>query len=1451
MPRNTDMDNVDALFTKEMIEEIDASTEAVEYDELGNPITQGTGGVFAGTEEDDLIAMDDISLDDLFDASIEDMDFDDVVSGNADANSPYGGVDVGDVSGTGDAADIIGSSPSVMESGIEDGMATPDDPGDMAPPILGKKDKRTARSQAHAKKKAEQEAKRASATPIRESGLGSADIMESSVGEADDSTAGAGGTAGGFGATTGTLASASMMTDDSGANVATEKIIETVLPARDATPKGKIKKTKAPRPAINIEVESSVVLSPPDDEDGGRGVPSPASAGGYADLPDDDSIETASESYDEEEYEQVDLPDWADSIRRKVNANVAHAFLLNGNVRDYMVRNITIKDGIVAVLDGECENFDIIAEYDQAHGLSFYGEDIPTREGGDRSLADAYREVFIKEMQAAQARMSIPVTEDIPNRDPVTLFTIISDMFERPSETREAKILLFIDYSDLLVPDASSAQMKPDERKLAITLADIGRSQLADDAGNVMIFITDDMTQLSTRIRSAESRIEQVKIPIPDREERADFIDNVLDVPENVLSDGTQVFEHEESISKEAFAINSAGLSRIQIEDIMLRALSEDTPLTMQLMKERKQEIIREDYDDVLEIIDPKSGFERVGGMEQMKAFFQEEIIEPVHAGEREAVPMGTLLMAPPGTGKSITHSSKIYKKNGPVPAHTIAVGDSIYARDGELHTVLGVFPQGKLPVYEVVLSDGRRVTCSEDHIWTVFYKTHGKYKEKNLTVREMLDKGVLEITPADVRTCRNGHARFHVPQCLPVQYPEREYSVPPYVMGAFLGDGSGTSSCFEMTCALEDEDLIHQVALELGCCYKQDRHDPSSIHWNFIPCDKNTEKLPCDQPSSVFGRKIQTKELFAEYPEVCDYAQNKKIPEEYKYGSVEQRYALLQGLMDTDGSINQGTDQKRYNVRFSSVSEQLIKDVVEIANSLGISCSIRKSLRRGMLIAGTVERYGKEYFHQHDLYNVHFNLSNEDKHKLFRMKRKHDTAMQAAAHHKTRHYEHISICEINKLDREEEMVCFLVDSPDHTFLVEDYVVTHNTMFSKAVAKEAGMNFVALNLNRIMEKWVGSTERNLDRALDCALAMAPTIIFIDEIDEALPNRADPNASSVNKRINQRLLTFFSDTSHRGEVIILAATNYPEKIDPAFKRAGRFDMRVPMFAPNEFDRMRIMRAIAYGRGYEFSWFEDPDKLMDNPFRRLSTWIREGNGVDTNNKDTFFGDMEVYSYTVSKSNGEEERYDVYLPVRLIRIIDKERITLQQFYEAARMLFTDIPVRTADAASGLIETDEVFEQQIFQYLQTREDVLGNDPKNIEKVHKRLWRWEKIYSTFVDQTFRMTGAELDVVMNKAINLFKKWKRKVGDKQVEALIERGILKHDKDIPWTPFLYDACKKTVNAVAGIKQMEDMALLNTSDTDFIPDALYIKTDDGRLVSYKDRHEELSLAQTKATL
>lgn len=1390
------MESVDALFGADIINEIDKKTPD------GGPILDAFGNPVSEEEDDNIVMFDEDSLAELFEGSTP---FDDAFP-------------AGELGNSGDDAPDFSQGLSGIGEAEDDGDGVP-----IPEEARGKKkkDKRTARSQAHAKKKAQAKTQ----PDVRDSGI-----------FAEDEEFGDGA---GVGSTEefNSVIDTRLIDDDDGEEIILE-------PASR-----KSKKNKSAQGASEKK-RKGAAISYDDDGDDETDI---AVGNGYSDLPDEDD-----EWGDEDDYEQVevDLPDWADSIRRKVNANVAHAFLLNGNVRDYMVRNISIKDGIVAVLDGTYENFDIIAEYDQAHGISFYGDDIFVREG--RTLADAYKERFIEEMQEAQERLSIPQTQEIPNRDPVTLFAILSDMFDRPSKTRSAKILLFIDYSDLLVPDASSAQMKPDERKLAITLADIGRSQAADDAGNVLIFITDDMTQLSTRIRSAESRIEQVKIPIPDRAERADFIDNVLDVPENILSDGTQIFEHEDSISKDAFAINSAGLSRIQIEDIMLRALSEDEPLSMQLMKERKQEIIREDYDDVLEIIDPKTGFERIGGMALLKQTFKEEIIEPVHAGEREAVAMGILMMSPPGTGKSCSIYSLIYKEDGPVLAKDIKVGDKIFARDGKLHEVLGVFPQGKLPAYEVEFADGRKVICSEDHIWTVRYKSRGGYIERNKTVKEMLDHGLVDISPADMRTGRTGHTHYFVPQCEPVEFSEKQLSVPPYVMGAFLGDGTSTHSDFEITCNVPDKDIVENISDELSMPYVQQIvNGEPGIHWSFIPDEQQRaamlEYLSLQCPGRLNppkNKRLSTSYLFRNYLEILCYAHEKFIPDDYKYGSIEQRYALLQGLMDTDGSINQGTDQKRYNVRFSSASKQLAEDVIYVANSLGYSCTLHCDNRNGQPITGSLERQGKQYYHQSDVYNVMFNIPNEEKHKLFRCKRKHDIALEAAKYHKKRHYEHIGIKDIRLLERKEEMVCFLVDSPDHTYLVNDYSVTHNTMFSKAVAKEAGMNFVALNLNRIMEKWVGSTERNLDRALDCALAMAPTIIFIDEIDEALPNRADPNASSVNKRINQRLLTFFSDTSHRGEVIILAATNYPEKIDPAFKRAGRFDMRIPMFAPDEFDRMRIMRAIAKGRGYSFSWFEDPDDMVENPFKNLKEWIYAGNVPQSDDRH-FVGDREMYSYTVKDSLGNDERHDVYIPVRTIKIIDKEKISLQQLYENVRILMPDLPVRQPDASTGEIDTDEVYQQHIMDYIRSRTDLLGYDERNMKNLLVRIWKWEQIYSTFVDQTFRMTGAEMDVIMNKAINLYKKWKRRIGPEKVQQAIAARVMKDDHDIPWSPFLLDACRKTVSASSGIKEMEDMALINTSDTDFIPDAMYAQLDDGRVISYRTRHEELVTRQEKSTL
>lgn len=126
---------------------------------------------------------------------------------------------------------------------------------------------------------------------------------------------------------------------------------------------------------------------------------------------------------------------------------------------------------------------------------------------------------------------------------------------------------------------------------------------------------------------------------------------------------------------------------------------------------------------------------------------------------------------------------------------------------------------------------------------------------------------------------------------------------------------------------------------------------------------------------------------------------------------------------------------------------------------------------------------------------------------------------------------------------------------------------TGKTVMAEAVAYEAQVNAVKLNLAKVFGRYVGDSERNMERAWEGIISMAPTIVFIDEIDQQVrQDRGGGGDSGVSNRVFSRLLEVMSDTSHRGQVVFLAATNRPDLMDPAMKRPGRFDKKVPFFPP---------------------------------------------------------------------------------------------------------------------------------------------------------------------------------------------------------------------------------------------------------------------------------------------
>ncbi|EAK88590.1 CDC48 like AAA ATPase ortholog, partial [Cryptosporidium parvum Iowa II] len=131
------------------------------------------------------------------------------------------------------------------------------------------------------------------------------------------------------------------------------------------------------------------------------------------------------------------------------------------------------------------------------------------------------------------------------------------------------------------------------------------------------------------------------------------------------------------------------------------------------------------------------------------------------------------------------------------------------------------------------------------------------------------------------------------------------------------------------------------------------------------------------------------------------------------------------------------------------------------------------------------------------------------------------------------------------------------------------------TLIAKAVANETGAFFFLINGPEVMSKMAGEAEGNLRRAFEEAEKNSPAIIFIDEIDSIAPKREKTNGE-VERRVVSQLLTLMDGLKGRGQVVVIAATNRPNSIDPALRRFGRFDREIDIGVPDDNGRLEIIR-----------------------------------------------------------------------------------------------------------------------------------------------------------------------------------------------------------------------------------------------------------------------------------
>lgn len=152
--------------------------------------------------------------------------------------------------------------------------------------------------------------------------------------------------------------------------------------------------------------------------------------------------------------------------------------------------------------------------------------------------------------------------------------------------------------------------------------------------------------------------------------------------------------------------------------------------------------------------------------------------------------------------------------------------------------------------------------------------------------------------------------------------------------------------------------------------------------------------------------------------------------------------------------------------------------------------------------------------------------------------------------------------------------------APPRGILLTGAPGTGKTLLVRALATESGMNFIPVRTSNLLSQFLGEAERAIEAVFSRARLAAPALLFFDELDTLAPERG--RADAATDRVVAQLLTEMDGLSENIDIVILAATNRPDRIDPALLRPGRFDIVIPVAAPDADGRAEVLEVHTRGR-----------------------------------------------------------------------------------------------------------------------------------------------------------------------------------------------------------------------------------------------------------------------------
>ena len=450
-----------------------------------------------------------------------------------------------------------------------------------------------------------------------------------------------------------------------------------------------------------------------------------------------------------------------------------------------------------------------------------------------------------------------------------------------------------------------------------------------------------------------------------------------------------------------------------------------------------------------------------------------------------------------PGVGKEQPHSAKILTPAGWTTMGDIKVGDVVNTPDGTTANVVNKFPQGVKPVFEITLRDGSKTRAGADHLWRVQDSKRTSKAEpfKLMTTADMID-AVQEDSDGEFFYKDSAGApyyRFRLPYCSPQEF-ERSEQLPidPYTLGLLLGDGGMSSSSATSFTSIDPElvEAFRQGILQIDSTaeLKQYPRAPKA-DWKLIRVPK-------------FNQIVKDLELRGKR------SWEKHIPEMYKFATIEDRVALIQGLVDTDGYV-----AKAGATQFYTTSEQLANDFTDIVRSLGGRCHTRVVENKTYLSPE------KGRIPCRDSYSITFSLPVELGAPT-RLTRKKDRYESRTRQNRTKQ----AIVDI-KLVGQEESSCIMIDHPDHLYITDDFIVTHNTFSIKKVFQEEEATLQANDLK--VEIKTGAIAGFTGLITLLFEHRDNYILVLDDNDEILKNRNGVNVlkGAMNTNIEDRRVQY--------------------------------------------------------------------------------------------------------------------------------------------------------------------------------------------------------------------------------------------------------------------------------------------------------------------------------------